>query len=55
MMSGVHGGTRKHLTLELYRIRNIMGGGETIPMNKQALSSEPGQNIFLHAVVDLGR
>ncbi|CAG8121760.1 unnamed protein product [Penicillium olsonii] len=31
-----------------------MGGGETIPMNKKVLSSEPGQNIFLHAVVDLG-
>ncbi|KAJ5343708.1 Ppx/GppA phosphatase [Penicillium brevicompactum] len=31
-----------------------MGGGENLPMNTKAVSSEPGQNIYLHAVVDLG-
>ncbi|CAG8358850.1 unnamed protein product [Penicillium salamii] len=31
-----------------------MGGGETIPMSSKTVLSQPGQNIFLHAVVDLG-
>jgi hypothetical protein len=32
---------------------NIMGGGERIPAMNEA--SDPGQNVYLHAVVDLGR
>jgi retrograde regulation protein 2 len=32
-----------------------MGGGDRIPMNIQKVSSDPGQNVYLHAVVDLGR
>ncbi|KAJ5779915.1 hypothetical protein N7457_005075 [Penicillium paradoxum] len=32
-----------------------MGGGDRIPaMNKQMAPSDPGQNLYLHAVVDLG-
>ncbi|KAJ5422819.1 Ppx/GppA phosphatase [Penicillium cf. griseofulvum] len=31
-----------------------MGGGHRIPMNIQKVSSDPGQNVYLHAVVDLG-
>lgn len=33
----------------------IMGGGEHIPMNDKKVSPDPGQNVYLHAVVDLGR
>jgi retrograde regulation protein 2 len=32
-----------------------MGGGEHIPMNHRKVSYDPGQNAYLHAVVDLGR
>lgn len=33
-----------------------MGGGSQIPaMNGQKVPSDPGQNVYLHAVVDLGR
>lgn len=32
----------------------VMGGGEQIPINDDA-SLDPGQNVYLHAVVDLGR
>jgi hypothetical protein len=33
-----------------------MGGGDRIPaMDAQATSSDPVQNVNLHAVVDLGR
>ncbi|KAJ6183600.1 hypothetical protein N7519_004901 [Penicillium mononematosum] len=32
-----------------------MGGGNRIPpMNSQKVASDPGQNLYLHAVVDLG-
>jgi hypothetical protein len=33
----------------------IMGGGEHIPINNSTLQTDPGQNVYLHAVVDLGR
>lgn len=32
----------------------VMGGGDQIPINDDA-SFDPGQNVYLHAVVDLGR
>lgn len=43
-------------TPEQLQLVALMGGGSQIPtMNGQKVPSEPGQNVYLHAVVDLGR
>lgn len=43
-------------TSEQLQLLASMGGGSQIPaMNGQKVPSDPGQNVYLHAVVDLGR
>jgi hypothetical protein len=37
----------------IHSLCNIMGGGEYIPAMGEV--SDPGQNVYRHAVVDLGR
>lgn len=43
-------------TPEQLQLVALMGGGSRIPaMNGQKVASDPGRNVYFHAVVDLGR